>query len=164
MDTHPLKLKVMSIAAETPFIRSLVLGVEGDAMPRWQAGAHIRVALPGGGDRPYSLMALPGLPERALALGVLREEASTGGSQFMHALEIGDVVTATAPINNFRLHDGASPALLFAGGIGVTPILSMAAELQARGDPYRLHYAGRTRGNLAFLPQLQAICPNNLSV
>ena len=44
-------------------------------MPRWQAGAHIRVALPDGGDRPYSLMALPGLPDGALALGVLREEA-----------------------------------------------------------------------------------------
>lgn len=132
MDTHPLKLKVRSYAAETPFIRSLVFGVEDGVAPRWQAGAHIRVALPNGGDRPYSLMALPGLPEGTLALGVLREEASTGGSQFMHALKIGDVVKATAPVNNFHLHEEAAPALLFAGGIGVTPILSMAANLAAR--------------------------------
>jgi ferredoxin-NADP reductase len=164
MDTHPLKLKLKSFAAETPFIRSLVFGVEGGVVPRWQAGAHIRVALPSGGDRPYSLMALPDLPEGALALGVLREELSTGGSQFMHALKIGDVVKATAPVNNFHLHEGASPAILFAGGIGVTPILSMAAELQARGNSYRLLYAGRARGLLAFLPQLLAICPASLSV
>ncbi|MDA9411074.1 PDR/VanB family oxidoreductase [Bradyrhizobium sp. CCBAU 45384] len=164
MDAHPLKLKVRSYAAETPFIRSLVFGVEDGAVPRWQAGAHLRVALPDGGDRPYSLMALPGLPGDALALGVLREEASNGGSQFMHALKVGDVVKASAPVNNFRLHEGSAPALLFAGGIGITPVLSMAAELAARGSPYRLHYAGRKQGLLAFLPQLQEICARNLSV
>jgi vanillate O-demethylase ferredoxin subunit len=164
MDTHPLRLKVQSVAAETPFIRSLVFGVESSVVPQWQAGAHIRVSLPNGGDRPYSLMALPGLPAGALALGVLREEMSTGGSQFMHALQVGDVVRATAPVNNFGLHEGASPALLFAGGIGVTPILSMAAELQRREIPYRLHYAGRAPGRLAFLPQLHAICAKGLSI
>ncbi|UFZ05684.1 PDR/VanB family oxidoreductase [Bradyrhizobium ontarionense] len=164
MDAHPLKLKVRSYAAETPFIRSLVFDVEEGVVPRWQAGAHIRVALPNGGDRPYSLMALPNLPEGALALGVLREEASTGGSRFMHALKIGDVVKASEPVNNFHLHEGTAPALLFAGGIGVTPILSMAAELTARASPYRLHYAGRSEGLLAFLPHLQEICANGLSV
>ncbi|MDA9510767.1 ferredoxin [Bradyrhizobium sp. CCBAU 11386] len=164
MDAHPLKLKVRSYAAETPFIRSLVFDVEDGPVPRWQAGAHIRVALPNGGDRPYSLMALPGLPEGTLALGVLREEASTGGSQFMHALKIGDVVKASAPVNNFHLHEGPAPALLFAGGIGVTPILSMAAELTARASPFRLHYAGRTQGLLAFLPHLRDICAKGLSV
>lgn len=164
MDAHPLKFKVRSYTAETPLVRSLVFDVEGGVAPQWRAGAHVRVALPNGGDRPYSLMALPGLSDGSLALGVLREQASTGGSQFMHALKIGDVVRATAPINNFQLHAEASPALLFAGGIGVTPILSMAAELKARGNPYRLHYAGRARGMLAFLPQLQEICADSLSI
>ncbi|WP_342722749.1 PDR/VanB family oxidoreductase [Bradyrhizobium sp. B097] len=164
MDAHPLKLKVQSIVAQTPVIRSVVFGVEGGAVPAWQAGAHIRVLLPGGEDRPYSLMALPDLPEGAVALGVLREETSTGGSQFMHALQVGDVVSATAPVNNFSLHEGAAPALLFAGGIGVTPILSMAAVLKAQGTWFRLHYAGRTPGLLAFLPQLQAICSEGLAV
>ncbi|MGY4309647.1 ferredoxin-NADP reductase [Bradyrhizobium sp. USDA 4369] len=164
METHPLTLKVLSIAAETPHVRSLVFGVEGDAVPEWQAGAHIRVALPNGGDRPYSLLALPDLPAGALALGVLREAASTGGSQYMHALRAGDVVKASAPVNNFALHADAAPALLFAGGIGVTPILSMAAELSAQGRPFRLHYAGRAPGGLAFLSQLQAICGRSLSI
>ena len=164
MDAHPLKLRVQSVVAETPVIRSVVFGVEGGAVPQWQAGAHIRGVLPGGGDRPYSLMALPDLPTGAVALGVLREEASTGGSQFMHALQVGDVVSATAPVNNFALHEGTAPALLFAGGIGITPILSMAAELKAQGTRYRLHYAGRMPGLLAFLPQLQAMCSDGLAV
>jgi len=163
MDAHPLKLKVLSLTTETPSVRGLVFGVEG-GVPSWQAGAHIRISLPGGGDRPYSLMAMPGLPPGSLALGVLREEQGAGGSKFMHALSVGDVVTATAPVNNFCLHDETAPALLFAGGIGITPILSMAAELKARGVPYRLHYAGRAEGGLAFLAQLRAICAEALSV
>ncbi|WP_244486188.1 ferredoxin reductase [Bradyrhizobium viridifuturi] len=164
MDAHPLKLRVQSVVAETPVIRSVVFDVEGGAVPDWQAGAHIRVLLPGGGDRPYSLMALPDLPEGAVALGVLREETSAGGSQFMHALQVGDVIRASAPVNNFGLHEGSAPALLVAGGIGVTPILSMAAELKAQGARYRLHYAGRMPGLLAFLPQLQAICSDGLAI
>jgi vanillate O-demethylase ferredoxin subunit len=163
MDAHPLKLKVLSLTAETPLVRSLVLGVNG-SVPAWQAGAHIRVSLPNGQDRPYSLMALPELPPGSLALGVLREQEGAGGSRFMHALEVGDVVAATTPVNSFRLHDAEAPALLFAGGIGVTPILSMAVELTTRRIPYRLHYAGRTQGLLAFLPQLRAICADALSI
>ena len=131
MDAHPLKLKVQSIVAETSVIRSVVFGVEGGAVPEWQAGAHVRVLLPSGADRPYSLMALPDLPEGAVALGVLREETSTGGSLFMHALQVGDVVSATAPVNNFGLHEGAAPALLFAGGIGVTPLIPMMQAASA---------------------------------
>ncbi len=164
MDAHPLRLRVQSMTAETAVIRGLVLTPEGGALPSWEAGAHIRISVPGGGDRPYSLMALPDLPKGCWALGVLREQLSTGGSSFMHALKIGDIVRASAPINNFGLHTGNTPAILFAGGIGITPILSMAAELQARGTPYRLHYAGRAPESLAFLPQLRAICTNALSV
>src|SRR6266436_7692545 len=164
MNTHPLRLRVQSTTAETAIIRGLVLTPEGGALPSWEAGAHIRISVPGGGDRPYSLMALPDLPKGCWALGVLREQLSTGGSSFMHALKIGDIVRASAPINSFGLHTGNTPAILFAGGIGITPILSMAAELQARGTPYRLHYGGRAPESLAFLPQLRAICTDALSV
>ena len=80
MNTHPLRLRVQSTTAETAVIRGLVLQPEGAALPSWEAGAHIRISVPGGGDRPYSLMALPDLPKGCWALGVLREQPSTGGS------------------------------------------------------------------------------------
>lgn len=158
------RLKVQSLSAETPAIKSMVLSSEGSAPLRWEAGAHIRIALPGGGDRPYSLMALPGLGARDLALGVLLEEKSSGGSRFMHSLKVGDMITASAPVNNFGLHEGDAPALLFAGGIGITPILSMAAELKKRGLPFGVHYAGRTRSGLAFVSRMREICGDVLSL
>ncbi|MBS0247047.1 MAG: oxidoreductase [Proteobacteria bacterium] len=164
MAAETLRFKVQASSAETQAVRSIVLAPEGGSAPAWEAGAHVRVALPGGGSRPYSLMALPGLPEGHYALGVLREEASTGGSRFMHSLKAGDVVGLSPPANNFKLHDDGLPAVLFAGGIGVTPILSMAVELERRGMPYRLHYAGRMEASLAFVAQLRAICADRLSL
>lgn len=164
MAAETLRFKVQASSAETQAVRSIVLAPEGGTAPAWEPGAHVRVALPGGGSRPYSLMALPGLPEGHYALGVLREEASTGGSRFMHSLKAGDVVALSTPANNFRLHDDGSPAVLFAGGIGVTPILSMAVELERRGTPYRLHYAGRTAESVAFVAPLREVCAERLSL
>lgn len=152
---------VRAIRAETPRIRRIVLAADGPA-PAWQAGAHLRVHLPGGGDRPYSLVALPGLAPDELALGVLLEERSTGGSAFMHGLGEGDRLSVSGLRNSFPLHDGPAPAILFAGGIGITPILSMAAALAAERRPFRLHYAGRSLSQMAFLPELRAICGHGL--
>jgi len=159
-----IRLKLQSFSAETPVVRSLVFVKEQGVLPDWEAGAHVRVSLPGGGNRPYSLMALPELGKSHWGLGVLLEEKGSGGSRFMHSLKVGDVVSVSAPVNHFRLHEKDAPAILFAGGIGITPILSMAAVLNARGTPYRLHYAGRTPESLAFLPQMRTICAAALSV
>jgi ferredoxin-NADP reductase len=158
------KFRVVSAAMETPTIRHLVLAPVDAPAFDWTPGAHVRVILPAGGDRPYSLLALPHVDREHCSLGILLEEKSTGGSRFMHALKPGDEVLLSQPDNNFTLHYGNEPALLMAGGIGVTPILSMAAELKKRGTPFHVHYAGRAEGTLAFLEPMKAICGDRLSV
>ena len=64
-----IRLKLQSFSAETPVVRSLVFVKEQGVLPDWEAGAHVRVSLPGGGNRPYSLMALPELGKSIGALG-----------------------------------------------------------------------------------------------
>ena len=72
-------------------------------------------------------------------------------------LQEGDLLTIEAPKNDFPLHTGPGGTVLVAGGIGVTPLASMAAQRVAReGAPVRMHYAGRSRELMAFLPELQA--------
>ncbi len=61
-------------------------------------------------------------------IAVLREENSRGGSLTMHRLAAGDHLPISAPRNNFRLAP-ARRHLLFAAGIGVTPLLAMAQQL-----------------------------------
>lgn len=161
-----LSFRVSRIKAETPRVRSLVLEAKGGApLPQWSAGAHIRVRLPDGGDRPYSLVDLPECQTgRHYALGTLLEERSAGGSRYIHSLKEGDKVSATGPVNQFALAEEEGPVLLLAGGIGITPVFSMAAALAEGSRNFRLHYLGRARGELAFLPELEAICGERLSI
>lgn len=126
---------------------------EGHPLPAFTAGAHIDLHLGDGLVRPYSLCGDPA--ERGCyRLGVLRERASQGGSSAVHALREGDAVRVSEPRNLFSLAPGAGHSLLIGGGIGITPMLAMAAELQAAGRSWSLHYCARSRADAAFLPRL----------
>ena len=163
-------LTVTDIHAETQLIRAIRLArPHGEPLPSWEAGAHIKVRLPDGGERSYSLINTsldPAATTRphAYRLGVRLEQPSQGGSQFMHTLKVGDVLSITAPSNNFPLQPTSKPVVLLAGGIGVTPVLSMAATLAASQRPYRFIYAGRSRDQLAFLGESEGLNGERLTI
>lgn len=125
----------------------------GGALPAFTAGAHVEVQLPfvrPGLARPYSLY---GDPDDAACyrIAVLREPGSRGGSLAMHeAVHEGSVLRITSPRNQFALAPNARKHLLMAGGIGVTPLLSMAQTLAASGADFEFHYAARSHERLAF--------------
>ncbi|MEM6663564.1 MAG: PDR/VanB family oxidoreductase [Pseudomonadota bacterium] len=126
----------------------------GEDLPTWDAGAHVDFMLPAG-TRSYSLIDWTGSP-LAYEIAVKREDDGSGGSQAMHGLSVGNVVEAGPPKNDFPLSEG--PALLIAGGIGITPLISMAARLQADGREYALHYAAQSPSEMAFRERLAAMC------
>src|SRR5699024_5336674 len=68
----------------------------------------------------------------------------------------GDVVAVRGPRNHFRLPPAPARLLLIAGGIGITPIRTMADWALEQGVPYELHYLGRRRESMAFLRELRA--------
>ncbi|AXB42430.1 PDR/VanB family oxidoreductase [Amycolatopsis albispora] len=127
----------------------------GAPVPAWTPGAHIDLCLPGGLERQYSLCGDPA-DRSAWSIAVLCEPDSRGGSAFVHnGLSEGDVVRVRGPRNNFPLVP-ASRYLFVAGGIGITPIVPMVAEADARGADWRLCYGGRTRASMAFAGELTA--------
>lgn len=66
------------------------------------------------------------------------------------------------PVNDFALHTDGRPAMLIAGGIGITPIKAMVHQLRSDGREFELHYAVRSRGQAAFLAELQHVVGANL--
>lgn len=166
---HGLDLKVVAVTDEAPMVRSFELSASADqALPGYSPGSHIRISLPDGGDRPYSLVNLdPGaeLDGRVdtYRLGVRLEEASQGGSVFMHNLKPGDRISASPPKNDFPLVDDGRTALLMAGGIGITPIASMASALLRQDREFALHYSGRAQGGLAFIEALRELLGERLT-
>lgn len=129
--------------------------LDGSELPGFSAGAHIDVQVPGGLTRQYSLCNAPKDGHR-YRIGVLREPASRGGSRGMHELvHEGDTLRISAPRNHFALAAGATHSLLLAGGIGITPLLSMAEHLAATGGDFALHYCVRSAERAAFVDRLR---------
>jgi len=175
--THPapitLKMRVTEARSLNPLIRMLRLSAEdGATLPGFTAGAHIRVQVrlqDGTQDwRHYSLINPLARADATEApseyvIAVRREDTGRGGSRFMHeGLQAGDSLLIEAPKNDFPVHAGGARAVLVAGGIGVTPLVSMAASRKAADAPVRMHYAGRSRDLMAFLPELQALLGDDL--
>ncbi|MFZ2986952.1 MAG: PDR/VanB family oxidoreductase [Ideonella sp.] len=152
-----LRVKVARKATEAEGIASFdLVSADGSALPCFTAGAHIDVHLAGGLLRQYSLCNSPAETHR-YQLAVLREPASRGGSQAMHEqVHEGDVLTISAPRNQFALQPRADKHLLLAGGIGITPIKAMAEALAVARLPFALHYAARSASRMAFADALTA--------
>lgn len=127
----------------------------GQQLPPFTAGAHVEVQVPGGALRHYSLCNDPAETDRYV-LGVLKDARSRGGSVALHAqVNEGDTLRISAPRNHFPLAEAAPHSLLLAGGIGVTPLLSMADALHRAGASFELHLAARTRARLPFVERLR---------
>lgn len=150
-----LQVQVAEVISETPDIRTLRLVREdGAQFTAYAAGAHIDVVGPTGVLRQYSLCSPPQDPS-SLLIAVKRETPSRGGSSALHEVSPGDSVTISAPRNLLTVAPSADRHYLVAGGIGVTPLLSMAYEMYSQGSEFELHYFVRSREQAAFVDLLE---------
>lgn len=124
---------------------------DGSDLPPFSAGAHIDIHTGDGLIRQYSLCNSSSERHRYL-VAVLLARPSRGGSAWIHQhLKAGSRVRVGGPRNHFALEPEAPHAVLIAGGIGITPILAMAMELEARGKSWEIHFTARTRQEAALL-------------
>jgi ferredoxin-NADP reductase len=146
---------VRSVVSETSRINRFELSCSDFwELPSFTAGAHIDVILPDGNVRQYSLCGDPGDRHR-YQIAVLREDSGRGGSRLMHdAITQGTVLPVSLPRNLFALSPVAIRHIFVAGGIGITPFISMITELERRGASYELHYCVRSREDAAFMAML----------
>ena len=149
-----LNLVVCSRRQEAEGICSFELeAVHGGELPPFAAGAHVDVHVQPGIVRQYSLCGDPA-DRRRWRIAVLREAASRGGSAGMHDhVRPGTTLQVSEPRNHFPLVP-ARHSLLIAGGIGVTPILSMARALNGEGRSFHMHYCTRSPARIAFRDEI----------
>jgi len=147
-----MSLRVRSITYEAEGILSYELvDPEGRELPAVEAGAHLDVKVPGTTiTRRYSLCHAPW--ERGhYRIAVLDVPGGRGGSRAMHQnVRAGDLIEVTGPHNFFPLAPAARRNVLLAGGIGVTPILAMAEQLERDGQDWQMHYCTQTPARTAF--------------
>ncbi len=158
------EVEVLAVEPAADGVVVIELGARGGGeLPAWTPGAHIDLVLPTGHVRQYSLSGDPSAP--TWRLGVLREDAGRGGSRWLvDRARPGAVLGAVGPRNHFT-GDPAStaPLLLVAGGIGVTPIVPMAAAARLAGRDYALHYCGH-EGRMGFVDELREVHGDRLAL
>lgn len=155
-DFSPLRVATAARIAEEIFRFELV-HPDGAALPPFTAGAHLRVRTPNGLVRRYSLCSDP-LDESRYAIAVKREAGGQGGSiALCDGVKAGDLLPCAAPRNDFPLVGRPASHLFIAGGIGITPIMSMIRHLESAGGPgWKLVYLTRSPAHTAFREELSA--------
>ena len=131
---------------------TLTLAGKG-VLPAAEPGAHIDVFIRPGLVRQYSLTGKLG-PD-CYRIAVQKERDSRGGSVAMvDGLAAHSALSIGAPRNNFPLIDDGNRVMLFAGGIGLTPLYAMAWQLFEKGRDFEFHVAARTRARVPFAREL----------
>lgn len=159
---HLLKVKIAGTAMRGDDVCQIELaGIDGP-LPPYGPGDHIQFHLPNGLVRSYSLVGR-WRQGGAYKVAVRRTSPSRGGSAFMHALKAGDSMLISPPGNNFPLFLSTDvPRVFLAGGIGITPLISMLEVLNDLGQKPSLFYAGRGAASMPFVDDLRSLLGSRL--
>lgn len=138
----------------TAGIRAFDLEPQDGLLP-FAPGSHLDVSVLVGGRAQVRSYSLVGRRNGCYRIAVRRADDGRGGSRYLWSLERGARLQVSEPKNHFELKLGRPQYLLVAGGIGVTPIITMAQALMAAGADVSMVYAARSRDELAFLDLLR---------
>ncbi|WP_409304246.1 PDR/VanB family oxidoreductase [Peribacillus sp. SCS-155] len=160
-----LSVFVKSIHQETKTVKRFILApADGEVLPAFSAGSHITTYLKGLNgpiQRQYSLINHSETRDE-YHIAVQLHPSSTGGSECWHkTMRAGDLLNISYPNNHFPLSFAAKRHVFYAAGIGITPILSMMAELKGNKTPFELHYAAKSKDDCAFYEYLRKQYPGH---
>ena len=153
-----LLVRVRSITYEGENINAYeVVDPAGKALPPFEPGSHIDLHFRDKRVRQYSLCGDP-QDRYHYVFAVQREPEGRGGSKaIFERVHAGRILTISEPRNNFPLRPDARRHLLLAGGIGITPMISMLYHLRCVGADFMLHYCTRSPERTAFADELRPL-------
>jgi dimethylamine monooxygenase subunit B len=154
MKEHTIPVFIKSIEELTPQVKQFTLSpINMTRLPPFSGGSHIITYIAGENGfitRAYSLTNLPDQTD-SYQIAIRLSENSNGGSKHWHeSIKIGDCIRISYPKNHFPLSFKAKHHVFYAAGIGITPFLSMMAELKERKTTFELHYASKSEELCSF--------------
>lgn len=160
---------VTRIITETPDARTFVLTPHDAPFP-YRAGQYCTLRVQVGDEELYRSYSMSSAPETdtELMTTVKRVPGGRVSNWLLDNVTEGDELTMTRATGTFCLDDTDAPLLGFAGGSGITPILSLAkSALAGTARPVRLLCADRDATSAIFddaLTELAARHPGRLTV
>jgi ferredoxin-NADP reductase len=124
--------------------------LDGQPLAAYEPGAHVDVVMGPDLLRQYSLL-WPATDPAQYRIAVQLSEVGKGGSRKLHFESVvGATYEVSPPRNHFPLMPGDGAFHLFAGGIGITPIISMYRQLKASGREVFLYYWAASAQHMLF--------------
>jgi len=144
--------RILRVIDETPDARTYVL----DAPFAYQAGQFVTVRACGT-LRSYSMSSSLDT-DTELSVTVKRVAGGLVSNWMADELTVGDVIEVTAPAGVFTLRETTAPFVAFAGGSGVTPIMSLAKSVLATTErPVKVLCANRDAESVIFAAALDGL-------
>jgi ferredoxin-NADP reductase/predicted pyridoxine 5'-phosphate oxidase superfamily flavin-nucleotide-binding protein len=165
--SEELSLVVSDITNKSDRIKSFKLTAkDGGILPAFEPGSHLPIEIELSTKntvlRHYSITS-SSHDNRFYEIAVQQEKRGGGGSNYMHEqLRLGQTIKGKSPVNAFSLSSPGKHHILIAGGIGITPILSMLRHLSQKNESYELHYSVKTDNDLAFKAEIVELAGNQV--
>ncbi|CAG8957946.1 hypothetical protein HYFRA_00000288 [Hymenoscyphus fraxineus] len=146
-----LKEKSKETVRVSRFVLERVGNEEGEVQP----GSFVRLRLPGGMLRSYSIV---DGTRNQVVLGIAREEKSRGGSVYLHdSLAVGDEVMVGNITASVPFREQCSKHVFLVGGIGITAFLPHAKKMQRIHLEFTIHFAVRSWEELPFKKEIREL-------
>ena len=156
------ELRIAAIFQETPDVRTLrLMSADGGEFPFvYQPGQFINLQLIIDGKRVNRSYSLASSPTRSDACELtIKREPSGLASKYIHEhLRVGDMLLVSGPSGKFIFTGDSSPgAVLIAGGVGITPVMSILRYLTDRAWKGPIHFliVAKTEQDLIFRDELR---------
>jgi 3-ketosteroid 9alpha-monooxygenase subunit B len=172
-DQRPHRLRVVDVIAETSDANSIVLAVPAELAQRYayRPGQFLTLRIPGPAGsslaRCYSLSSSPHEGSR-LTVTVKRVDEGKGSNWICDNVAVGMELEALPPAGTFTPRSLDDDMVFFAGGSGITPVISIIRAALGQGSGrLALVYANRDERSVIFgdeLRELAAAHPGRLLV
>jgi 3-ketosteroid 9alpha-monooxygenase subunit B len=155
-------LRVTEVIEETPDSKSIVLDVPDELSERfaYESGQFLSFRVEVGGQRLvrcYSLASAPGI-DSAHKVTIKRVVDGRASNWMNDAVSAGDSLEVMPPTGVFCLRKRDTPLVLFSGGSGITPCISIIkTALETTTRPIKLLYANRDDQSIIFKDELNAM-------
>ncbi|MFC5729730.1 MULTISPECIES: PDR/VanB family oxidoreductase [Nocardioides] len=164
-DAYRTSARMMRVTEVRPLTAQIThlrfVPADGGPLTAYQPGSHL-VVTAGTTRNAYSLVD-DGINPSSYGISVMRRGRG-GGSDWLHDhVAPGDLVEVEGPRSMFAPVLNQRHALLVAGGIGVTPVLSHARAIARLGGSAEILYSYRS-GHAAHLEDLHALAETHDSV
>lgn len=160
---HSIEVKSVTQLTATTVKVELIIPVELTRAFSYTAGQYLNFSISIDGKelrRSYSICSGKNEP---LAVAVKKIEKGIVSTWFNHVLKAGDLILVAPPAGNFVLKDSDKKIVAIAAGSGITPIMSIAKEIEANDNDLKLFFGNRTKEETLFFNELEGLSKTNVN-